>query len=77
MTSNANRGLSLIECPGYEPDIVAMGDCKNCGWIQQRHPKNLRERIELILSPAINTKAPYAIQMVDTIMRAISRETTA
>lgn len=35
---------------------------------------DVRARIEHILAPAINTKAPYAVVMLDAIMREIQRE---
>lgn len=34
---NANRGYSLDQCPGYQPDTVAMGDCFNCGHTRRAH----------------------------------------
>jgi hypothetical protein len=38
MPVNQTNGTHTLEsCPGYSPDIMAMGDCYNCGHTPQSH----------------------------------------
>lgn len=37
VSKQANGRYTLRDCPGYSPDLEAMGDCYNCGHVQSSH----------------------------------------